>query len=142
DQDTVDQVVQSIGNQIKRRDRVMKLVFRDVAVAPAEELFQHEEDEDAKNDQQRSRERRLVVVERLRQQMDEGIAEQTADGKSDKIERDPLKAFGGKGQRKETDLRDQADDDDADDGIKPDFHVTRVGSGLRRGRNDRNKHRQ
>ncbi len=87
DQDAVDEIVESVADHdqqpgatviVGRRLRLVRLAMVVMTVPPEHQLFQHEEEQDAEQHRRRHAVR-VAMLERVRQDLEEGRAEQRAD---------------------------------------------------------------
>ncbi len=81
DDHPIHEVVNRVGHQVHVADRLhVMLEFERVLMPPEQEFFKYEENQQAAQDQQRRLHGVRGLPERLRHQVNEGIAEQAAGG--------------------------------------------------------------
>ena len=87
DNHTVNQIVNPITDQVHGYYR-MQVAFRDrdMAVPPADELFQDEEDEDARYHIKRGRQAPTEFLKRFREQVNKSISKESPGCKTDEEE--------------------------------------------------------
>ena len=112
----VDEVVNRVGEQVHVADRLNVMPeFERVLVPPEQEFFEHEEDQQTGQDQQRRLHGLSGLPEGLRHQVNEGIAEQAAGGQTHHHKDHLAELLFAERDGGQSNQREQADDEHTGD---------------------------
>ncbi len=126
DEHAVGEIVDAGADQVHAcpgvRNRDCAGLGHAVGVAPADELLDDEEREDAQQHEQAGRGHRADLRGGIRDQMQEGIPQQHADGQADQEGNDAAQVFRPDPQRKGAAQGDEADQYCGRQGLEPAVH--------------------